>query len=186
MTPTLVTTHSLLELFDNSNRVPDQPYLKYFRHPMQLGVWSFMIEKLYGPIPSQARRKIRDDFYKFQRPLTKAFHDKGGLLMTGSDSIIPGLVPGFSLHREFKELVEIGLTPFEALRTSTTRPFEYLGEIDKAGTIEVGKQSDMVLVDANPLEDITGASKVSGVLMRGRWIGSDEIKKRMKDIEASF
>jgi imidazolonepropionase-like amidohydrolase len=186
MPPTLVTTHSLIELFDNSDRVPNQPYLKYFRHPMQLGVWSFMIEKLYGPIPTPARAKIREDFYRFQRPLTKAFHDKGGKLMAGSDSIIPGLVPGFSLHRELKELVEIGLTPFQALRTSTTRPFEYLGEIDKAGTIEVGKQSDLVLVDANPLEDITGASKVSGVLMRGRWIESYEIKKRMKDIEASF
>lgn len=186
MTPTLVTTHSLLELFDNSNRVPDQPYFKYFQHPMQVGVWAFMIEKLYGPIPAQARAKIREDFYRFQRPLTKAFHDKGGKLMAGSDTIIPGLVPGFALHRELRELVEIGLTPFEALRTSTTRPFEYLGEIDKAGTIEVGKQSDLVMVDANPLEDITGASKVSGVLMRGRWIGPDEIKKRMKEIEASF
>lgn len=186
MTPTLVTTHSLIELFDNSNKVPNQPYLKYFRHPMQLGVWSFMIEKLYGQVPGQDRVKIREDFYKFQKPLTKAFHDKGGKLMAGSDSIIPGLVPGFSLHRELNELVEIGLTPYEALRTSTTQPYEYLGEIDKAGTIEVGKQSDLVLVDANPLEDITGASKVSGVLMRGRWIGQDEIKKQMKDIEASF
>ena len=105
--------------------------------------------------------------------------------MAGSDTIIPGLVPGFALHRELRELVEVGLTPFEALRTSTTRPFEYLGEIDKAGTIEIGKQSDLVLVDNDPLKDISAASKVSGVLMRGRWIGADEIRKRMKEIEAS-
>ncbi len=82
-------------------------------------------------------------------------------------------------------MVEVGLTPFEALRTSTTRPFEYLGEIDKAGTIEVGKYSDLVLLDQNPLKDISGASRVAGVLMRGRWIGKDEIKKRIEEIEGS-
>ena len=102
--------------------------------------------------------------------------------MTGSDTILPGLVPGFALHRELKELVDIGLTPYQALRTSTTAPFEYLGEIDKAGTIEVGKYSDLVLVYANPLQDIGNAAKVSGVLMRGRWLGKDEIKRRMKEI----
>lgn len=186
MEPTLVTTHSLIELFDNSDKVPDWPELRYFRHPMQLGVWAFVTEKIYGPVPAQGRNSIRNDFYKFQRPLTKAFHDKGGKLMAASDTIIPGLVPGFALHRELKELVDVGLTPFEALRTSTTRPFEYLGEIDNAGTIEVGKRSDLVLLDENPLKDISGAAKVSGVLMRGRWIGTDEIKKRMKEIAESY
>jgi imidazolonepropionase-like amidohydrolase len=186
ITPTLVTTHSLIELFENSDRVPDRPDLKYFRHPMQTEVWSFMIEKIYGPIPAPARAKIRADFYGFQRPWTKVFHDKGGKILAGSDTIIPGLVPGYALHRELKELVDAGLTPFEALRTSTTSPFEYLGEIDKAGTIAVGKQPDLVLVDEDPLKDISGASKVSGVLLRGRWIGSAEIKKRMKEIAASY
>ena len=185
MTPTLVTTHSLLELFDNSDSVLGRPEAKYFRHPMQTAVWSFMIEKLYLPTPPEARMKLRQDFERFQRPLTKAIHVKGGKLMTGTDAIIPGIVAGFAVHRELKELVEVGLTPFEALRTSTTTPFEYLGEIDKAGTIEVGKVSDLVLLDENPLADISATSKVSGVLMRGRWIGKDEIKKRMKEIEAS-
>lgn len=186
MTPTLVTTRSLVEFFDGPDRVFSRPELKYFRHPMQQGVWSFMTEKIYGPIPANARAQIRADFDKFQRPFTKAFHDKGGKLMAGSDTVIPGLGPGFALHRELKELVDVGLTPFEALRTSTTVPFEYLGEINKAGTIQVGKQSDLVLLDGNPLKDITAASKVAGVLMRGRWIGPDEIKKRMSDIEESF
>jgi hypothetical protein len=184
MTPTLVTTHSILDLFDDSQKLLARPEIKYFRDPMQTAVWSFMIEKLYLPTPADVRVKLRQDFEKFQRPLTKAFHDKGGKLMAGSDTIIPGTVPGFALHRELKELVDVGLTPFEALRTSTTTPFEYLGEIDKAGTIEVGKYSDLVLVDENPLKDISGASKVAGVLIRGRWIAKDEINRRMKEIEA--
>ena len=186
MTPTLVTTQSLLELFDNTDNLLARPEVRYFQHPMQSGVWSFMIERLYRPIPGEAREQIREEFERFQRPLTRAFHDQGGKLMAGSDTIIPGLVPGFALHRELEALVGVGLTPYEALRTATTRPFEYLGEIDRAGTIEVGKHSDMVLLDENPLKDISGASKVAGVLIRGRWIGTNEIKKRMKEIETSF
>ena len=104
--------------------------------------------------------------------------------MAGSDTIIPGLVPGFALHRELAELVKAGLTPYEALRTATTRPFEYLGEIDRAGTIEVGKRSDLILVDEDPLRDVAGASKISGVLVRGRWLGSDEFSARMRQIAA--
>ena len=183
MTPTLVTSHSLLELFDSRERLLARPETKYFRHPMQTTVWSFMIEKLYLPTPPEARAKLREDFVRLQRPLTKAFHDKGGKLMAGSDTIIPGLVPGFALHRELKELVEVGLTPYEALRTSTTAPFEYLGEIDKAGTIEIGKLSDLVLLDENPLKDISASSRVAGVLIRGRWIQKAEIGKRMREIE---
>jgi imidazolonepropionase-like amidohydrolase len=182
MTPTLVTTQSLLELFDNPDRVLARPEVAYFRHPRQAGVWSFMIEKLYLPIPAKARQQLREAFEEFQRPLTKAFHGKGGRLMAGTDSLLPGLVPGFALHRELKELVDVGMTPFEALRTSTTRPFEYLGEIDSAGTIAVGKRSDLLLLEANPLKDITAASQVAGVLIRGRWVGTGEIKKRMKEL----
>jgi imidazolonepropionase-like amidohydrolase len=186
MTPTLVTTRSILELFDDPGGLRGRPEAIYSRHPMQTGIWAFITDNLYRPIPAEARTKLRDDFEKFQRPLTKAFHDKGGKLMTGTDTLFPGLVPGFALHRELRELVDVGLTPFEALRTSTTRTFEFLGEINKAGTIEVGKHSDLVLLDENPLKDISGASKVAGVLMRGHWIGREAIRNRMKEIERSF
>jgi imidazolonepropionase-like amidohydrolase len=185
MTPTLVTSHNLVDLLDDSAAVLARPEARYFRHPMQLDVWSFMTEKIYLPIPAAKRERIRTDLEKFQRPFTKAIYDKGGKLMAGSDTILPGLVPGFALHRELKEMVDIGIPPYEALRTSTTRPFEYLGEIERAGTIEVGKYSDLVILDGNPLKDISNVSKVSGVLMRGRWLASDDLKKRMNEIVSS-
>ncbi len=182
MTPTLVTSDSILAVCDNPANVLARPEVAYYRHPMQAGVWSFIIENLYGPIPAESVKKLRDGFERFQKPLTKAFYDKGGRLMVGTDTILPGLVPGFAVHRELAELVKIGLTPFQALRSATTEPFEYLGEIEKAGTIAVGKHSDLVLLDENPLVDVAGASKVAGVLVRGRWISKDEITRRMKEI----
>ena len=90
-------------------------------------------------------------------------------MLAGTDSPWPGLVPGFALHRELKELVAAGLTPYEALRTSTTAPFEYLEESERRGTIALGQESDLVLVNGNPLADISAAGKISGVLMRGHW-----------------
>ncbi len=102
--------------------------------------------------------------------------------MTGTDSLMPRLVSGFALHQELHELVSVGLTPYEALRSSTTVPYEFLGEIKQAGTIEPGKRTDLLLLDANPLDDIANASKIAGVMMRGRWIGKAEIDRRMRQI----
>jgi imidazolonepropionase-like amidohydrolase len=182
MTPTLVTTRTILEQLDAPAGLFAQPEAAYAAHPMQTGIWSFIATQLYASIPGPARTRIRDDFEQFQRPLTKVFHDHGGQLMTGTDSLLPRLVPGFALHRELHELVDVGLTPYEALRTSTTIPYEYLGEAADAGTIAVGKRTDLLLVDGNPLADIAAAAKISGVLMRGRWIDKAEIDARMERI----
>lgn len=182
MMPTLVTSHSIAELFDDRGAVLGRPEATFFRHPMEQGVWSFIADSLYLPLPPKVRQIIRDELDQFQRPLTRAFHAKGGKIMAGSDAPLPGLVPGYALHRELRELVDVGLTPFDALRTSTTNPFEYLGENDRAGTVAVGQHSDLLLVDANPLEDISAATRVAGVLVRGRWIGKAEIDRRMHEL----
>jgi imidazolonepropionase-like amidohydrolase len=181
LTPTLVTTRRILDEFTDPEGLFAAPEAIYSSHPMQKEVWSF-IANMYKGIPAPARAKLRDDFDKFQKPFTKVFHDRGGQLMTGTDALMPRLVSGFALHQELQEFVDVGLAPYEALRASTTVPYEYLGEDRQAGTITVGKRTDLLLVDANPLDDISAASKISGVLMRGRWIGRDEIDRRMAKI----
>jgi imidazolonepropionase-like amidohydrolase len=182
MTPTLVTTRAILDELDHPETLFAQPEAVYSSHPMQAGIWSFIATNLYAHIPAAARLRLRRDFEQFQRPLTKVFHDHGGQLMTGTDALMPRVVAGFALHRELHELVDVGLTPYQALRTSTTVPFEYLRENADAGTIEVGKRTDLLLVEGNPLVDIDAASRIEGVLMRGQWIGKDEIGQRMAGI----
>lgn len=180
MIPTLATTRAILGLFDNPDSVFERPEARFNRHPLQQAIWTFVAHRLYLPIPNEARQKLRSDFEQFQRPLTKALWAKGGKLMAGSDTILPGLVAGFALHRELREMVDVGLTPFQALRTSTTAPFEYLGESGRAGTIEVGKQTDLLLLGENPLQDVAAAAEIDGVLIRGRWLGRLDIQKRMR------
>jgi len=105
--------------------------------------------------------------------------------MTGSDALIPSNVPGFGIHDELMELVGVGLTPYEALRASTTLPHEFLGELDGAGTIEVGKRADLVLLKANPLDDIANTRSIRGVMIGGRWLSDDDIRQGFDGLAAS-
>lgn len=182
--PTLVTSRNIVALFDNLEVELSRPETRYFQHPMQKGFWSFIIRNLYEPIPEAQRQEIRDGFEQFQIPFTRALNGLGVKLLAGTDSPLPTMVPGFTLHRELEELVAAGLSPYEALRSSTTHPFEYLGELDEAGTIKIGKQANLVLLKENPLIDITNSRKISGVLIQGRWLSEDQIRKRMERLAA--
>ena len=98
LTPTLVTTRRIIENFTDPDGLFSSPEAKYSAHPMQRDIWSF-ISNMNQKIPPDSRNKLRDDFEKFQKPFTKVFHDKGGQLMTGTDSLLPRLVPGFACIR---------------------------------------------------------------------------------------
>jgi imidazolonepropionase-like amidohydrolase len=104
-------------------------------------------------------------------------------LLLGSDAPQIFNVPGFSIHRELQYLVDAGLTPYEALLTGTVNPARYFGRQSQGGTIEIGKEADLVLLDANPLEDISASSQISGVMLRGRWVAKPEINRLLKSWE---
>jgi hypothetical protein len=91
----------------------------------------------------------------------------GVTIMAGTDTPIAFLIPGFSLHNELSLLVEGGLTPMEALESATLLPAQYFNLQDSLGTIEKGKIADMVLLDADPLEDIGNTMKIRTVIKDG-------------------
>ena len=100
-------------------------------------------------------------------------------LLLGSDSGIPLLIPGFGIHDELRLLVKAGLTPWQALRTGTYNPAVFLEIEDKAGTVEVGKQADLLLVRKNPLKKIGNLKKVEGVMIDGRWLPAYDLDERL-------
>lgn len=108
-----------------------------------------------------------------RRELIRKLHRAGGKLLLGSDAPQVFNVPGFSLHHELRLLVESGLSPYEALRSGTTAPAGFF-DLD-AGTVEPGKIADLVVLDGNPLDDITNSRRVHGVLVRGRWLRADDL-----------
>jgi imidazolonepropionase-like amidohydrolase len=89
----------------------------------------------------------------------------GVSMLTGTDAGNVGVVQGYSVHREMLRLVEAGLTPWDALRASTTNAGKFLG---RAYGVGPGDQADLVVLDASPLEDIANTQTIGLVVMRGR------------------
>ena len=110
---------------------------------------------------------------EMRRRLILELHRAGAGLLLGADSPQVFNVPGFSLHRELDVLVAAGLTPYEALRTGTVAVAEFLGS--NTGTVAVGREADLVLLDANPLEDIGNSRRIHGVMLRGDWYSSSDL-----------
>jgi imidazolonepropionase-like amidohydrolase len=128
-------------------------------------------ERYWAPANDSLKTPARRAKYVAVRnQFVKALQDSGGKLLAGSDTPEWFHLYGYGLHRELRALVEAGLTPYQALVTATRNPAEFLGASRHWGTIEVGKRGDLVLVSANPLEDITNTERVRGVAIGGRWL----------------
>jgi imidazolonepropionase-like amidohydrolase len=117
--------------------------------------------------------------------LAAALHRAGVPLLAGTDSFDGFDISGFSLHQELALLVQAGLRPTEALQTATTNPAKFLGREHDAGTVEVGKMADLVLLDANPLEDIRNTRKIRGVVLHGRFFDRVALDKMLAGVEAA-
>lgn len=97
-----------------------------------------------------------------------ALHRAGVHIMAGTDAPLRNSPPGFGLHEELWHFTRAGLSPLDALRSATIEPARFLGLADSLGTVERGKVADLVLLDANPLEDIRNARRVGAVVANGR------------------
>jgi imidazolonepropionase-like amidohydrolase len=116
--------------------------------------------------------------------LLKAASDEGVLILMGTDAPQIFSVPGFSLHHELPLMVEAGMTPYEVLRTGTVNVAQFLNIEARAGTIAVGRNADLLLLDANPLDDIRAVEHNAGVMVDGRWLPPELIRERLTAIAA--
>ncbi len=121
-----------------------------------------------------------------QRKLVKALEDAGVPLMAGTDASDVGPVAGFGIHDELQEFVNDGLTPFQALQTATVNPARYFRRSQEFGTIEPGKRADLILLEQNPLADISSTRKINGVAVRGRWLSSGELATLVNDVPGAY
>jgi imidazolonepropionase-like amidohydrolase len=127
--------------------------------------------------------KDRARFIAVRRRLIKALQDAGAGLLLGSDAPQVWNVPGFSIHRELASYVAAGLTPYQALATGTRNVAAHLGKQEPRFSLRDVDRANLILLDANPLENVANASRIAGVLISGRWIPKAEIDRRLAEVK---
>jgi imidazolonepropionase-like amidohydrolase len=129
-----------------------------------------------------ALRKIWDDTVR--RDL-REMHEAGMDVLAGSDVAVVNIFPGFSLHDELALFVsELGMTPAEVLERATSRSARFLGIGDSAGTVERGKIADLVLLEANPLDDIRNTRRIAAVVLRGSFFDEERLSAVLDAVES--
>jgi imidazolonepropionase-like amidohydrolase len=106
------------------------------------------------------------------------------LILATEATLRSRVVPGASAHQELRELVAAGLSPFEALRTATANPALALGVPGEFGIVVPGARADLLLLDANPLQDVGNTGRLAGVMVRGRWLAATDLRRMREEAQA--
>lgn len=158
------------------------PEMKYVEAGTMEWWTSFAAPKRSGPLNDHQVKM--QGFFPFQVALTKAMFDEGVPLVAGTDSPNPGMVHGFALHEELRNLVAAGLTPYQALKTATTNGAVLLKKGNELGRIKEGMLADLVLVEKNPLTDITHCKTLVGVMADGAWYPKEKLDEMLSRLRA--
>lgn len=178
MTPTLVTQRSM-EVYgdDNACERMFQTGQEMHLSPEALSSWKGLAEML-------SKHNFRlDRNYKEYRTDVSRFLQGGGVVMAGTDSNFPFALPGYALHEELREMVLGGMSPYQALESATRVPAQFMGVDGRRGTIEPGKEADMVLLRNNPLQDISNTFSIQGVSFQGRWYDKEDLDRLIADVD---
>jgi imidazolonepropionase-like amidohydrolase len=135
-----------------------------------------------GP-PAPASPERARALFERHVALVGAMHRAHVRILAGSDTPNPYVFPGFSLHDELGLLVRSGLSPLDALQGATRNAAEFLGMLKEVGTVERGKRADLVVLDANPLDNISNTQRIHAVIINGRLIAKEQLDALLSEIE---
>ena len=161
-TPTLVVLRSYATIHDAAHG--KDPRNAYMSDDLRK-FWDSM-----GGAPDPRNDEIQLRLFDHNIEIVKAMHAAGVPLLAGTDTPNPYTYPGFSLPEELQLLVSAGLSPMEALQTATIRAAAFLGVENRLGSVEEGKIANLLLLDANPLDDIQNLKRVHAVILRGNFL----------------
>jgi hypothetical protein len=153
--------------------------------PFDRADWANALDRLPTPVGDDWRAAAEQrlaspgsadtSFGDWSLALVGRMHERGVPIGAGTDTPIAFAVPGHSLHDEMDMLVRAGLSPQEALRSATLRPAEFFGLENEMGRVAEGQRADLVLLTANPLENIANTRTIQAVVSRGRWFTVEEL-----------
>lgn len=184
-TQATVTVSGIMEVILGKRplRAPDSDLM----HPLMKKLFALDgdFAKMLQGNPEKAY--LGDDTFSLSCEITAALRDAGAKILTGVDEPNPYLVEGFSLHEEFDNLVnEVRMLPFEVLEATTIVAAEYHGEATITGKIAPNMAADIVVLNNDPVRDITATREIDTVLTRGAVLRQSSIKKGMARIAERF
>lgn len=131
---------------------------------------------------------VRRRFVEHELEIVRALHAAGVPFLAGTDTPAGvDVTPGISLHLELQRFVDAGLTPLEALQTATINPARFFGRTSDFGSVQAGRLADLLILSANPLEDIANTRTISGLVADGKYWAPTEIgrlRQRLKQVAA--
>lgn len=173
--PTLTVERN--SIFFDDPSIASDPRLKY----MPVGVRiNWQKANTRSPEDTAVLKRV----YQKDLELVGAMRRAGVEFLAGTDTPNTYVLPGFGLHDELALLVQAGLTPMEALQAATLNPARFLGRERDFGTVAPGKIADLVLLDANPLEDISNTRKIAAVVYRGKLFPRASLDAMLAKMEA--
>ena len=129
---------------------------------------------------------VREKFVQHELDMVKKLDQAGVPFLAGTDCPAGvDVIPGFSLHLELERFIAAGFTPLQTLQTATINAAKFLDKVSDFGTVEKGKIADLVVLDANPLEDIRNTQKITAVVANGRYFSRAQLDRILSDVEAA-
>ena len=179
LSPTLIAIKRILSQARSLDELRASPLLAYV-HPLLRSKW--LTANNYNRNTGPELVTHLEQQVSFHIRLVRACKTAGVPIVSGTDTGVSGVVAGFALHDELELLVEAGLTPQEALNSATRLPAIWLGLDSEVGIIEAGKLADLVLLDANPLEDIKNTRKIAGIFVNGHWLSRATLSTMLAEL----
>ena len=180
--PTLQTLK--FEAFAHNTNFQSNLNLKYISYIRKKLWWRLDVKNNTKRNESVVTKDISLDFYKTAMEQVNLANTIGVPIMTGTDVTDSYTFAGFSIHDELEDLTKCGLTNLEALQSATIIPTQFVKKQRHYGTIEKGKVADLVLLDDNPLENISNSRKIHGVVMNGIYYNSEKIEELKRFTES--
>jgi imidazolonepropionase-like amidohydrolase len=156
----------------------DDPNLKYVAPGVRM-MWREALD-IYSRTTTAAAKATYKELYEYNIRMVGLFKQAGVRILAGDDFGGGWLIAGFGLHQEFRELAKAGLSPLEVLQTATLNGAQFLRRTATMGTVEEGKNADLVLLDANPIASVENLDRIWGVVLHGRYYSRSALDK-MKD-----
>ncbi|WP_414828438.1 amidohydrolase family protein [Alteromonas sp. H39] len=174
-TPTLVNVWAGIH---SDNVIQDTASMRY----MPESVREFWTSAATAPFNAAFVEHLQP-VYAHSRLLTLALKNAGIPVLAGTDVGNPFLIPGVALHQELMLLNEAGLSPLDSLRAATLNPASVFGFEDSLGQVKTGFIADLVLLDSNPIVDMSAVSDISAVVRGGKLYNRNTLNQILSDLQ---